>query len=62
MPSYKLTYFNIRGRAELTRLVFAATGTQYEDNRIEREKWPAMKECKYFCPIYQLGPRGGRVI
>ncbi|KAJ8298773.1 hypothetical protein KUTeg_022833 [Tegillarca granosa] len=44
MPTYKLTYFNIRGRAELTRLVFVASGTNYEDNRIEREKWPAIKE------------------
>jgi glutathione S-transferase len=46
MPSYTLTYFNGRGRAELTRLVFAAAGVQYEDKRIT--DWPAGKEGKQF--------------
>ena len=46
MPSYKLTYFNIRGRAELTRLVFAAAEAEYEDERIERKDWPALKPSK----------------
>jgi len=40
MPSYKLTYFNGRGRAEIVRLVFAAAGVPYEDVRIERGDWP----------------------
>ncbi|KAK3099584.1 hypothetical protein FSP39_006553 [Pinctada imbricata] len=44
MPFYKLTYFNIRGRAELTRLTFAAAEAEYEDDRIKRDDWPAMKE------------------
>jgi glutathione S-transferase len=43
MPNYKLTYFNGRGRAEIVRLVFAAAGVEYTDNRIERDKWPALK-------------------
>ncbi|XP_078702009.1 hematopoietic prostaglandin D synthase-like [Branchiostoma floridae x Branchiostoma belcheri] len=43
MPSYKLTYFNGRGRAETIRLLFAAGGIQYEDVRIEGEQWPALK-------------------
>jgi glutathione S-transferase len=41
MPNYKLNYFNARGRAELTRLIFAAAGVQYTDNRIA--DWPASK-------------------
>ncbi|CAF0861855.1 unnamed protein product [Adineta steineri] len=31
MPSYKLSYFNARGRAEVSRLIFAAAGQKYED-------------------------------
>jgi len=40
MPVPKLTYFNGRGRGEIIRLVFAAAGEQYEDIRIEMDKWP----------------------
>jgi glutathione S-transferase len=56
MPSYKLTYFNGRGRAELTRLLFHATDTKFEDVRIEREKWPAMKPSTPFgqLPILEV--------
>ncbi|XP_072038013.1 S-crystallin SL11-like [Amphiura filiformis] len=43
MPSYKLTYFNGRGRGEPIRLMFAAKGVPYEDNRIEFKDWPQMK-------------------
>ena len=45
MPdSVKLTYFNIRGRAEFARLVLAQAAVEYEDVRVEGEKWKAMKE------------------
>ncbi|KAL5013720.1 hypothetical protein ScPMuIL_007990 [Solemya velum] len=41
---YKLIYFPTRGRAELTRLVFAASGIDYEDCRIDRQtEWPKIK-------------------
>ena len=43
MSQYKLTYFNGRGRAELTRLIFAQAGVQYEDKRIAKEEWPELK-------------------
>ena len=43
MPSYKLTYFNNRGSAELARFIFAQAGVKYEDVRVERENWPALK-------------------
>ena len=43
MSTYKLTYFNGRGRAELTRLVFAQAGVEYTDERLTGEEWPARK-------------------
>ena len=42
-PKIKLVYFNAEGRAELTRLILAQAGVEYEDVRIKREDWPAMK-------------------
>ncbi|XP_019635268.1 PREDICTED: LOW QUALITY PROTEIN: S-crystallin SL11-like [Branchiostoma belcheri] len=44
MPSYKLYYFNGRGRAEPTRLMLAAAGLPYEDIRMEPEQWPEYKK------------------
>ena len=47
MPTkYKLTYFDIRGRAEMTRLLFAAAGASYEDVRVKKEDWPTLKPSK----------------
>lgn len=63
MAHYKLTYFNGRGRAEVTkkfkiinwiivlndiffklsRLILAAAGQTYEDNRIEKDTWENLK-------------------
>lgn len=33
---YRLTYFNGRGRAEVIRLLFAISGVEFEDRRLER--------------------------
>ena len=43
MPTYKLYYFNSRGGAELSRLIFAQAGVQYEDVRVEGEEWQKLK-------------------
>jgi prostaglandin-H2 D-isomerase / glutathione transferase len=43
MSSYKLYYFNGRGRAEVARLIFAAAGEQYDDIRYEQKDWPTHK-------------------
>ena len=48
MPSYKLIYFESRGGAELSRLVFAAAGVDYIDERIPRDGWPSKKPGKIF--------------
>ena len=44
MPSYKLSYFDATGKAELTRLCFAYGELKFEDFRFTREEFPALKE------------------
>ena len=39
MSTYKLTYFDIRGKAEIIRLIFAQAGVEYEDIRIGQDEW-----------------------
>ena len=43
----RLIYFNLRGRAELARLIFAEANVEYEDERVEwaSEEWLALKPC-----------------
>ena len=43
MPTYKLYYFNVKGRAENTRFVFAQAGVPYEDIRLTGEQWAEFK-------------------
>jgi len=43
-PKLKLTYFNGRGRAEITRWIFAEAGVDFEDNRIEGKDWGKLKD------------------
>ncbi|XP_057338639.1 glutathione S-transferase-like [Microplitis mediator] len=42
-PSYKLIYFNSRGRAEHIRYIFAHAGVDYIDERVPKERWPEVK-------------------
>ena len=43
MPKIKLTYFNIEGAAEPTRLALAVAGQEYEDERINFPDWKDLK-------------------
>ena len=45
-PSYKLIYFNARGRAEHIRYILAYAGVDYVDERVPKERWPELKKCK----------------
>ncbi|XP_076483692.1 glutathione S-transferase-like [Bombus vancouverensis nearcticus] len=42
--TYKLIYFNARGRAEHIRYIFAYAGIEYTDERIPEELWPEYKD------------------
>ena len=43
MHKIKLTYFDIEGAAEPTRLALALAGQEYEDDRVNFSDWPEMK-------------------
>ena len=43
MPTYKLYYFQARGRAELIRWIFIQAGVPYEDIRFTGEEWAKFK-------------------
>ncbi|GAU88187.1 hypothetical protein RvY_00931 [Ramazzottius varieornatus] len=55
-PNYKLTYFDAKGLLEPTRYLFAYAKVDYEDNRINRDDWPAMKKSMPFrsLPILEV--------
>lgn len=42
-PQLTLTYFDGTGRAELTRLIFAFGGIAFQDERVKKEDFPALK-------------------
>lgn len=44
-PTYKLYYFNVKALGESIRMLFAYGGIDYEDVRVQREDWPALKPC-----------------
>lgn len=60
-PTFKLTYFNLRGLAEPIRMLLAYGGIEYEDVRIEREDWPALKPSTPFGQMPLLDVDGIRV-
>lgn len=43
MPTYKVHYFNGRGRGETIRLILHAADQKFEDCRIEISEWPNRK-------------------
>ncbi|XP_036008130.1 hematopoietic prostaglandin D synthase isoform X2 [Mus musculus] len=58
MPNYKLLYFNMRGRAEIIRYIFAYLDIKYEDHRIEQADWPKIKPTLPFGKIPVLEVEG----
>lgn len=56
MPTYKLTYFNIRARAEVARYLFVLADVPFTDERISEEDWPRVKQSKlvYAWPMIEM--------
>ncbi|HYM36427.1 MAG TPA: glutathione S-transferase [Steroidobacteraceae bacterium] len=52
-----ITYFDVRGRAEVIRLIHEETATPYRERRIAVSEWPALKPTLPFgqMPTYEDG-------
>lgn len=52
-----LTYFDIRGRAEVIRLILEEAGAPYRERRVREQEWPTVKPTMPFgqMPLYQEG-------
>src|SRR5437868_3863930 len=52
-----LTYFDVRGRAEVIRLMLEETATPYRERRVAVEEWPMLKPTLPLnqLPIYEEG-------
>lgn len=55
---YKLTYFNVRAKAEVIRWIFAVAGVEYEDKRIDNAEWAKMKDTVPFGQLPILEENG----
>lgn len=47
MPEYKIQYFNVKALAEPLRFLLSYKNIPFEDVRIQKEDWPAIKNCKF---------------
>lgn len=46
MPQYKVIYFNVKALAEPMRFLLSYGNIDFEDVRVEKEDWPALKPSK----------------
>lgn len=46
MPSYKVTYFAIKGLGEPIRFILSQAGVDFVDDRVETSDWPKIKPSK----------------
>lgn len=47
MPEYKVFYFNVKALGEPLRFLLSYGNIPFEDVRITREEWPALKPSEY---------------
>uniref|UniRef100_A0A1I7Z8A1 glutathione transferase n=1 Tax=Steinernema glaseri TaxID=37863 RepID=A0A1I7Z8A1_9BILA len=43
VPKFRLVYFDLEGRAEVSRLMFHDANVNFEDHRITFDEWPQLK-------------------
>ncbi|CAB0006010.1 unnamed protein product [Nesidiocoris tenuis] len=61
MPSYTLTYFNIKGRGEPIRWLLSYLKKDFEDKRIAPQDWPKHKDSILFGKVPVLDVDGKRL-
>ncbi len=63
-PYYKLTYFDIRGRAEFIRWILAVASQPYVDNRVDMNDWQALKPKTPFgqLPVLEFLDQDGNLV
>jgi len=59
-PTYKLYYFNGRGRGETTRMMLKHADIAFDDTRLEFKDWPAVKPSMPFqrLPVLEISGVG----
>ena len=59
MSKVKITYFDVRGRGELARLVLEAAKKDYEQVTVDFAEWPKMKPGDFKMPNSERSPDWG---
>jgi glutathione S-transferase len=64
MTSYKLTYFPLRNLAQVSRVLFALGGQEFEDVHISFEDWPNHKSAQIFhqIPVLEFVDENGKTV
>jgi len=60
MAQYKLVYFNVKGRGEVSRILFELANQKFEDYRAEFSEWPSLKPKQIFgqLPVLEITEHG----
>lgn len=54
MTSYKLIYFDLKGRAEVIRILFSLAKQEYQEVKYTFQEWPEKKLELPFLQVYIL--------
>lgn len=46
MAEYKIHYFNVKALGEPLRFLLSYKNIPFEDVRVEKSDWPALKDCE----------------